>query len=257
MFDSDMIVELGDALGDDRCTLQFGNCMDLLPALADQSVDLVLADLPYGTTNCRWDSPLPLDALWAEYNRICRGTVVLFAQLPFDKVLGASNIRNLRFEWVWEKGNATGHLNARRAPMKAHEVILVFAPGQPLYNPIMTHGHERKVSTKKRREDCPVYNEHDRTPYDSTSRFPRSVIKFSSDKQRGATHPTQKPLPLLEYLVLTHSNPGHTVLDNCMGAGTTGVAALRHGRKFVGMEIDQGFFDAACARLASAETEAA
>lgn len=243
-----MLTTRRETIGD--ATLYLGDCMTLLPSLPPASVDLVLADLPYGTTaRCKWDSPLPLDALWREYHRICRGPVVLFAQSPFDKVLGMSNIDELRFEWIWEKGNATGHLNARRAPMKAHENVLVFCAGRPTYNPIMTHGHERKVSTQKRREDCPVYNEHDRTPYDSTSRYPRSVLKFSSDKQRGGVHPTQKPLALCEYLVRTHSNAGGLVLDNVMGCGSTAVAALRCGRKFIGMEIETDFYDESVRRV--------
>jgi DNA modification methylase len=237
--------------------LHLGDCMELMPSLAAASIDLVLADLPYGTTRCRWDSPLPLEALWWEYRRVCTGPVVLFAQSPFDKVLGSSNISELRYEWIWEKGNATGHLNARRAPMKAHENILVFASGQPIYNPIITHGHERKAAKNKRKEFSPIYNPHDRVGYDSTSRYPRSVVKMSSDKQRGGTHPTQKPLALCEYLVLTHSNHGATVLDNCMGAGTTGLAALKHNRKFVGIEKDERFFEMACARLRAAIERAA
>jgi len=233
-----------------------GNCLDILPTLESGSVDMILADLPYGTTNCKWDSPIDLQRLWPEYRRICKGAIVLFAQTPFDKVLGASNIRELRHEWIWEKGNATGHLNANRAPMKAHENILVFAVGGYTYNPQRTTGHARKVSTKKRRDDCPVYNEHDRTPYDSTSRYPRSVQKFSSDKQRGGKHPTQKPFALCEYLIRTYSNPGDTVLDNVMGAGTTGVAAVAAGRDFVGIELNSMFFCVARHRLASVQQAA-
>lgn len=231
--------------------LLHGDCLDILPTLESASVDMILADLPYGTTNCKWDSPVDLQRLWPEYRRICKGAIVLFAQAPFDKVLGMSNIRELRHEWIWEKGNATGHLNARRAPMKAHENILVFAAGSYTYNPQITTGHVRKVSTRKRREDCPVYNEHDRTPYDSTSRYPRSVQKFSSDKQRGGKHPTQKPLALCEYLIRTYSNPCDMVLDNVMGSGTTGAAAIGLGRDFIGIESDAAYFNMARDRLAA------
>ena len=219
-----------------------------MPTLA-APVDMILADLPYGTTNCKWDSPIDLQRLWVQYRRLCRGAIVLFAQAPFDKVLGVSNIEQLRYEWIWEKGNATGHLNANRAPMKAHENILVFSAGAHTYNPQMTSGHVRKVSAKKRREDCPVYNEHDRTPYDSTDRFPRDVLQFSSDKQRGGRHPTQKPLALCEYLIRTYSNPGYTVLDNVMGSGTTGHAAINTGRNFIGIELDAEYFKIAQTRL--------
>lgn len=229
--------------------LWLGDCLQVMQALGPKSVQMVLADLPYGTTNCRWDSVIPLDALWREYRRICSGPVVLFAQTPFDKLLGASNIDWLRYEWIWEKGNATGHLNAKRAPMKAHENVLVFAARQPTYNPIMTHDHVRKTARKQQESQSPIYNEHEGVNYDSTSRYPRSVQRFSSDKQRGGEHPTQKPVALCEYLIRTHSNPGDTVLDNCMGSGTTGVAALRHGRRFVGIEQEPEFFQTAYARL--------
>lgn len=233
-----------------------GDCLSAIPLLPSASVDMILADLPYGTTNCKWDSPIDLQRLWPEYRRVCKGAIVLFAQSPFDKTLGVSNIRELRHEWIWEKGNATGHLNANRAPMKAHENILVFAAGPYTYNPQITTGHVRKVSTKKRREDCPVYNEHDRTPYDSTSRYPRSVQKFSSDKQRGGKHPTQKPLPLCEYLIRTYSNAGDVVLDNVMGSGTAGVAAATLGRNFIGIESDRAYFEMAESRLASIQQAA-
>lgn len=232
-------------------------CLQAMPLLPSASVDMVLADLPYGTTNCKWDSPIDLQRLWAEYRRLCRGPVVLFAQTPFDKVLGVSNIAQLRYEWIWEKGNATGHLNANRAPMKAHENILVFSVGTHIYNPQMTSGHVRKVSTKKRRENCPVYNEHDRTPYDSTERYPRDVLQFSSDKQRGGKHPTQKPLALCEYLIRTYSNPGDVILDNVMGSGTTGHAAANTGRNFVGIESDAKYFQMAQARLEMFQPQAA
>lgn len=235
-----------------RATLQRGDCMALLPKLDAASVDLVLADLPYGTTQCRWDSPLPLEQLWAEYRRVCRGTVVLFSQTPFDKVLGASNLAELRYEWIWEKGNATGHLNAKRAPMKCHENILVFAVKKPTYNPVMTHGHERKTAKTKRASHTPIYSPHERIGYDSTSRYPRDVIKFASEKQRGSKHPTQKPLPLCEYLIKTHSNAGDVVLDNVMGSGTTGVAAVNLGRTFIGMELDEHWYGYAQRRIGAA-----
>lgn len=231
-------------------TLYQGDCFDVLPSLADQSVDLVLCDLPYGTTRNKWDCPLDLSALWKQYNRVCRGAVVLTAQTPFDKVLGVSNLENLRYEWIWEKGNATGHLNAKRAPMKAHENALVFYRSQPTYNPQMTDGHVRKTS--RRVGYSTNYGAVKEASYDSTHRYPRSVLQFPSDKQKSALHPTQKPVAFMDYLIRTYTNPGDTVLDNCMGSGTTGVAALGAGRKFIGMESDPGSFDTACARIMSA-----
>ncbi|WP_321919338.1 DNA-methyltransferase [Paraburkholderia tropica] len=227
--------------------IKHGDCMELLRELPDNSVQMVLSDLPYGTTRNKWDCPLDLAALWREYSRICAGAVVLTAQTPFDKVLGASNLADLRYEWVWEKGNASGHLNAKRAPMKAHENVLVFYRKLPTYNPQMTDGHERK--TARRIGYSTNYGEQRETSYDSTQRYPRSVLFFSSDKQKAALHPTQKPVALMEYLIRTYTNPGDVVLDNCMGSGTTGVAALRADRRFIGMELHEPYFAVAADRI--------
>jgi site-specific DNA-methyltransferase (adenine-specific) len=221
-----------------------------MPTLPAQSVDMVLADLPYGSTRCAWDTALPFEPLWAAYRRICRGPVVLFAQTPFDKVLGASNLKGLRYEWIWEKSHPTGHLNAKKMPMKAHENILVFYDQQPTYNPIKTQGHARKVATK-RADLTPVYGAQKFAPlpYDSTERYPRSVLQFPSDKQRSKLHRTQKPVALCEYLIRTYTDPGATVLDNCMGSGTTGVACQNTGRNFIGIENDPAIFAIAERRL--------
>lgn len=231
-----------------------GDCLKLMKTLPDASVDMVLCDLPYGTTRNKWDSVLPLDALWAEYKRVCRGAIVLTAQAPFDKMLGASNLPMLRYEWIWEKTNPTGHLNAKRMPMKAHENVLVFYEKQPTYNPQKTSGHQRKSATK-RHDATPNYGKQDfdALAYDSTERYPRSVLVFASDKQRSSLHPTQKPVALMEYLVRTYTNEGDTVLDNCMGSGTTGVACLNTGRRFIGMEMDAGYFSIAESRILQAD----
>lgn len=234
--------------------LHHADCFDILPTLQANSVDMVLADLPYGTTQCAWDTELPLERLWAEYRRVCKGAVILFAQTPFDKVLGASNIRSLKYEWIWEKTNATGHLNAKKAPMKAHENILVFYDRAPTYNPIKTSGHVRKTAFRKTRNESPVYGEQVAgDSYDSTERYPRSVVTFPSDKQVERYHPTQKPVGLCEYLIRTYTNPGDLVLDNCMGSGTTGVAAARSGRRFIGIEREQQYFDIAASRTSQSK----
>lgn len=234
------------------------DCFDILPEIADQSVDLILADLPYGTTRCGWDKPLPLEPLWQHYRRVCRGPVLLFAQNPYDKILGCSNLADLRYEWIWEKTHATGHLNAKRAPMKAHEAVLVFYRRQPTYNPIKTQGHARKTATK-RADDSPVYGKQtfDEQVYDSTERYPRSVQTFASDKQRSKLHNTQKPVALCEYLIRTYSNPGDLILDNVMGSGTTGIACQNTARRFLGIEADPAIFAIAEARLAERQKEIA
>lgn len=239
--------------------MMHGDCLDLMHEIEDASVDMILCDLPYETTRNEWDFEVHLPALWKHYKRICRGAIVLTAQTPFDKTLGASNLRMLRYEWIWEKGNATGHMNAKKMPMKAHENVLVFYDRLPTYNPQKTFGHPRKVSNQKDRTADRSTNygkQKGIDSYDSTERYPRSVIFFSSDKQRSKLHPTQKPVDLMEYFIRTYTNPGDVVLDNCMGSGTTGVACLKTGRQFIGIEKDPGFFSIAQQRLA-AESEAA
>lgn len=236
--------------------LMHGDCLALMGELPDASIDLVLCDLPYGTTRNKWDSVIDLAALWDQYKRVCRGAIVLTAQAPFDKVLGVSNLDMLRYEWIWEKTHPTGHLNAKRAPMKAHENVLVFYDRQPTYNPQKTSGHHRKLAVK-RQDRTPTYGRQEFAPlaYDSTERYPRSVQVFASDKQRSNLHPTQKPVALMEYLIRTYTNEGDLVLDNCMGSGTTGVACVNTGRRFIGMELDAGFFQVATDRINGAIKE--
>lgn len=233
--------------------LHLGDCLEVMKSIPDGGVDMILCDLPYGTTRNKWDSVIDLNALWTEYKRISRGAIVLTAQSPFDKVLGVSNLSMLRYEWIWEKTHPTGHLNAKRAPMKAHENVLVFYERQPTYNPIKTIGHARKTATK-RKDETPTYGSQtfSSLPYDSTERYPRSVVTFASDKQRSSLHPTQKPVALMEYLIKTYTNEGDMVLDNCMGSGTTGVACMNTGRKFIGIEMDDGYFNIAKERIESA-----
>lgn len=232
--------------------LRQGDCLEILPTIADGSVDMILCDLPYGTTQNKWDSIIPLDRLWAEYWRVVKpnGAIVLTAQTPFDKALGASCIRRLKYEWIWEKTEATGHLNAKKCPMKAHENVLVFYRKLPTYNPQKTYGHARKVAVQVSAKASTNYGTvGEKPPYDSTERYPRSVLVFSTDKQRSKLHPTQKPVALMEYLIRTYTNEGETVLDNTMGSGTTGVAARNTGRNFIGIERDPEYFAIASARI--------
>lgn len=231
-----------------------GDCLELLPSVPDGSIDMILCDLPYGTTQNKWDSIIDLPRLWEQYERVIKdnGAIVLTAQTPFDKVLGVSNLKLLKYEWIWEKGNATGHLNAKKMPMKAHENVLVFYKNLPTYNPQKTTGHERKVSTVEQRRSTKLstnYNAYVPNTYDSTDRYPRSVQKFSMDKQKSKLHPTQKPVALMEYLIKTYTNPGELVLDNAIGSGTTAIAAQNTGRNFLGMEKDETYFDAAWERV--------
>ncbi len=230
-----------------------GDCLELMKDISDKSIDMILCDLPYGTTQNKWDSVIPLDKLWNEYCRIIKdnGAVVLFAQTPFDKVLGVSNLKMLKYEWIWEKTTATGHLNAKKMPMKAHENILVFYKKLPTYNPQKTMGHTPVHSYTKHQDDGSNYGKTKVgiSGGGSTERYPRSVQVFKSDKQKVALHPTQKPIDLLQYLIKTYTNENELVLDNCMGSGSTGVACLNTNRKFIGIEKEEKYFNIAKNRI--------
>lgn len=227
--------------------LILGDCHEELKKIPDNSIDLIFTDPPFATTNCKWDSPLDWVLVWKEIKRIRKknAPTLLFAQTPFDKVLGCSNIKELRYEWIWEKTQATGHLNAKKMPMKAHENILVFYEKIPVYNFIKTKGHERKVSTahhKRNSQFSGLYGEQSkRGGYDSTERYPRSVIKFPSDKQKLNLHPTQKPLGLIEYFVKTYSNEGDLVLDFTSGSCTLAVASEKNGRNSISIDETEKF----------------
>jgi len=234
-----------------------GDCLELMPKFVDdKSVDMIFCDLPYGTTNCRWDSVIDLPKLWSEYERVIKdnGVILLFAQTPFDKVLGVSNLKLLKYEWIWEKTQATGHLNAKKMPMKAHENILVFYKKSPTYNPQKTNGHKPINSyTKyiKTQNNTEIYGEMKReiSGGGETDRYPRSVITFASDKQKSCLHPTQKPLALIEYMIRTYTNEGDLILDNTCGSGTTGLGAKNLGRNFIMMEQDPEYYETACKRV--------
>jgi site-specific DNA-methyltransferase (adenine-specific) len=227
-----------------------GDCLELMRDVPDGSVDLVLCDLPYGTTQNKWDSVLPLDALWREYTRICRGAIVLTAQAPFDKVLGASNVGMLRYEWIWRKEAGTGFLNAKKAPLKDHENVLVFYGKPPTYNPQMRTGF-KPYKCKQGHVGSNYGSVRPENVSESDgSRYPVTVLDFKRDKDK--LHPTQKPVALMEYLVKTYTNEGDTVMDNCMGSGTTGVACVNTGRHFIGFEKDPGYFIVASERIMAA-----
>lgn len=231
--------------------LHHGDCFDVLPTIAAGSIDLVCADVPYGTTECKWDSVLDLDDMWRELYRVAKpnAAIVIFSAQPFTSVLVASNLKHWRSEWIWEKGNATGFLNAKKQPLRAHENIEVFYRRQPTYNPQFTHGHDRKTSKRKSVNSECYGKAYTLTEYDSTSRYPRDVQFFSSDKQKGNYHPTQKPVALLRYLIETYSNQGEMVLDFTMGSGTAAVACQESGRRFIGIEKDPAIYQVACDRV--------
>jgi site-specific DNA-methyltransferase (adenine-specific) len=224
-----------------------GDCLELMKTIPDKSIDAIICDLPYGTTSNKWDSIINLDDLWAQYKRICKGAIVLTAQTPFDKVLGCSNLKMLKYEWIWVKENGTGFLNAKKAPLKNHENVLIFYEKQPTYNLQMRTGFKPytqkagRASSNYRPQIGNVITEN------NGDRYPLSVIEFKRDKDK--VHPTQKPVALMEYLVKTYTNQGDIVLDNCMGSGTTGVACKNLGRKFIGIEQDPNYFEIARKRI--------
>lgn len=234
-------------------SLLFGDCLERMKEIPDNSVDMVLTDPPYSTTKNKWDSIIPFEPMWEQLKRIIKpkGVIVLFAQTPFDKILGASNIDMLKYEWIWEKTTATGHLNAKKMPMKAHENILVFYDKLPTYNPQKTSGHKPANSYTKHQDDGSNYGKTKVgvSGGGQTDRYPRSVQVFKTDKQKVSLHPTQKPVALLEYLINTYSNEGSTVLDFTFGSCSTGVAALNTKRKFIGVEMEEKYFDIGASRM--------
>lgn len=223
--------------------------------ISDKSVDMVLCDLPYGvTTRNKWDTVIPFNLLWEEYKRIIKdnGVICLFGQGMFTAKLMISNTEMWRYNLIWHKTQPTGFLNANRMPLRNHEDICVFYKQLPTYNPQKTTGHTRKVSSAEHKKNCKVttnYGEHNLKSYDSTERYPTSVITYSKDIQKTALHPTQKPVALLEYLVKTYTNENETVLDNCMGSGSTGVACINTNRNFIGMELNEEYFKIAKDRI--------
>lgn len=220
-----------------------GDCIEMMRGLPDQSVDMILTDLPYGTTQCRWDSVIPFEPMWEQYLRVAKpgAAIVLMSAQPFTSMLVASNLAMFRYEWIWEKGNATGFLNAKKQPLRAHENAVVFYREQPTFNPQMTHGHERKT-TRRKTVNSECYGKAlELTEYDSTSRYPRDVQFFSSDKQLGSYHPTQKPVALMRYFVETYTDRGQLVLDSCAGSGTTAVACVFAGRGSISIENDPAY----------------
>jgi len=233
-----------------KVDLHCGDTFEVMATLADHSVDLLLVDLPYGTTACSWDSVLPLDTLWSEYYRICKpnAAMVFTSAQPFTTTLVASNREHFRYEWIWEKPQGTNPMGAKYMPLKNHENILVFYRERPVYNPQFWYSSPYSGFVSKDKKIGEVYGDaesrHRNNP--TGQRYPKTVLKFS--QERGL-HPTQKPVPLMEYLIKTYSNAGDTVLDNTMGSGTTGVAAKQTDRNFIGIELNREYYDVAVDRI--------
>ncbi len=237
--------------------LRKGDCLELMKDIPDKSIDAIIADLPYGTTACKWDTIIPFEPLWEQYERIIKpnGAIVLTASQPFTSALVMSNPKWFKYEWIWEKSKASNFLLAKKQPLKAHENILVFGNGGVVYYPQKTQGKPYYRGGVKEKHDnpevsnnIPNYHSHIRKSEDGL-RFPRSVQYFTTAEFDGKFHPTQKPIALFEYLIKTYTNEGDLVLDNTMGSGTTGVACINTNRNFIGMELDDKYFEIAEKRI--------
>lgn len=227
-----------------------GDCIEMMAQLADESVDLVLTDPPYGTTNCRWDAIIPLGPMWNHLNRIVRvdSAIVFCAAQPFSSALIMSNVSKFKYEWIWDKKNPSGYLNAKRRPMSRHEAVLIFSNGATPYFPQMRTGKLRQKGTI-RPKVTENYNAHLATVSFNDQYYPTSIIEISNAQRSGKVHPTEKPVDLMRYLVRTYSNEGDTVLDFTCGSGSTGIACLMENRRFIGIENDAAYVEIARQRL--------
>lgn len=224
------------------CELHEGNCLDVMTTFLNDSIDMILCDLPYGITACKWDVVIPFEPLWKQYRRIIKsnGAIVLTASQPFTSALISSNYRMFKYSTVWEKSKATGFLNAKRRPLVAHEDICIFSKGTPRYYPQMTQGTAYNKGVRKQQTDNDVYGRFKQTEVKSSgARYPRSVIYFGTAETEGKVwHKTQKPVALFKYLIQTYTKEGDIVLDNCAGSGTTGVSARALNRNSILIEND-------------------
>ena len=242
--------------------LILGDCLDVLPKISDKSVDIVLTDPPYGTTQCKWDSVIPFEPMWKELKRIIKdnGCIALFGSEPFSSYLRTSNIEWFKYDWIWQKDNGTGFANAKKQPLRKYENISIFYNKRSIYNPQMRIGKPYKIKSGKRNKGTETLsgkklqknNKSNIASYyrlenhNNGTRYPINIIDFK--RERGL-HPTQKPVALLEYLIKTYTNENDTVLDFTMGSGSTGVAAKNLNRKFIGIEKDQNYFNIAKDRI--------
>ena len=237
---------------EEKINLLHGDCLELMNDIPDKSVDMILCDLPYGVTQCKWDAIIPFDKLWEQYNRIIKnnGAVVLFGSEPFTSLLICSNLKNFKYNWIWQKNKATGFLNAKKQPLNDNETISVFYKKQCTYNPQMTVAEKtyKRGMAKRNKSDC-YGEEKDFVQIETGLRYPKRIQYFNNNHTREQSHPTQKPVELLEYLIKTYTNEDEIVLDNCMGSGSTGVACINTNRRFIGMEIEEKYFEIAKNRI--------
>ena len=233
--------------------LRLGDCLEVMKTIETGSIDMIFCDLPYGTTACKWDSVIPFEPLWEQYNRIIKdsGAIVLFGREPFSSYLRTSNVKMYRYDWIWEKSKATNFLFAKQMPLIAHEDIMVFYKKKPTYNPQKTEGKPYNKGVEKRTEIEAVGKIGNGNLIENKSglRNPRSVQYFVTAEREGKLHSTQKPIKLIEYFVNTYSNENDTILDNTMGSGTTMLACKNLNRNGIGIEKDPQYYAVAVARV--------
>ena len=230
-----------------------GDCLELMKVIPDGSVDMILCDLPYGTTACKWDTIIPFEPLWEQYERVIKdnGAIVLTASQPFTSSLVMSNPKLFKNEWIWKKQKPTNFYQVKQQPLKEHESVLVFAKKRITYNPQGTVPVNIKSGRKNKSSN--LYSKYDGGDYvQKVGNYPRSILFYPTEGDKYRIHPTQKPVALFEYLIKTYTNEGETILDNCMGSGTTGVACKNLNRNFIGMELDKEYFEIAKKRIAEA-----
>ena len=240
----------------EKIDLYNGDCLELMKSIQDKSVDMILCDLPYGTTKCKWDIVIPLDKLWEQYNRIIKdkGAILLFGSEPFSSKLRISNLRMYKYDWIWKKTKAQGFLNSKKMPLKDYENICVFYKRLPVYNPQgIIYGNFQNDRKSKYSKGEDIYGKEKEFGISHMSNFPKNIIEFSNPSGKGQLHPTQKPVDLLEYLIKTYTNKGETVLDNCMGSGSTGLACVNTNRDFIGIELDKDYFNIAKQRITGSQ----
>ena len=234
-------------------TLYNMDCLEGMKQIPDGTIDAVICDLPYGTTANKWDSVIPFDQLWEQYHRITKPTspIILFGAEPFTTAVRMSNIKEYHYDWIWEKGNSVGFLSANRRPMRIFENIAVFYKEQPTYNP---QGLRYKPKKQRRGSVGNNYRSTTANEYETEyQNYPTDILHFDNDSD--GFHPTQKPVDLLRYLVLTYTNEGDTVLDNCIGSGTTAIACIKERRHFIGFELSKEYFDKAVKRIKAEQAQ--
>ena len=222
-----------------------GDCLEKMKEIPDGSIDAIITDPPYGTTACKWDTVIPLEPMWEQLNRIIKpnGAIVLFGSEPFSSALRMSNIKNYKYDWVWEKEQGSNYATVKYMPFKVTENISVFSTKKHIYNPQMTIGKPYKDTDRKRNQEHSTKQTTKKPIINTGTRYPRNKLYFQNDTKSGHSyHPCQKPVALMEYLIKTYTNETETVLDFTMGSGTTGIACKKHNRNFIGIELDQEYF---------------